>query len=100
LNDYSGWGGGGTRESLSFERKSKWIAFIHVVGHFLTNFSKLILGGKEVMFFCEKVKKEDIEIHFLRKVRGTNSTKSKNFVYVYNAYYHIIIMSCLLFQQL
>jgi hypothetical protein len=30
------------------------------------------------MFFCEKVKKEDIEIHFLRKVKGTNFTKTKN----------------------
>jgi hypothetical protein len=29
------------------------------------------------MFFCEKVKKEDIEIHFLRKVKGTNFTKTK-----------------------
>jgi hypothetical protein len=46
---------------------------------------EIILGEKEVMFFCEKVKKEDIEIHFLRKVKGINFAKSKN--YVYNVYY-------------
>jgi hypothetical protein len=90
LNYYSK-GGRKTRESLSFESQSKWIAFINVVRDFRTNFLKLILGGKEVMFFCEKVKKEDIEIHFLRKVKGTNFTKTKIFVYVYNVYYVMII---------